>query len=66
MHFWFGNMFGNHWDVKFPDEEFFVVGAGHEFVLFDEGYCVDCSKMLAVLHLFFACVDVELHDFSIA
>ena len=43
-------------DIELPDEKFFIVGACYEFVLFDESYCVDCSKMLIVLHLFFACV----------
>ncbi len=52
----------DYWDSILPNEQFFIIGTTHEFVLFDKGKSVYRTQVLSVLHHLLPGTQVELED----
>jgi hypothetical protein len=60
VHFWLRDVPGDHGNPVLPNKQLFVVGRTYKFILLNEGYSIDCAKMLIVFHGLGASSQVEL------
>lgn len=66
MHFWIRNMFSHNWYPILPNKQFFIIRTTHKLVFLNKCDCIDGPCMIAIIHLFFPCVHIKLHDLFIA